>query len=354
MCARNRLKTLAVTILFVVASGIFLVACGGGGNGNGMPDPEPGGGGGEPGDQMRITPLVEYGSFAYFTSPSDDDDAPFGFIVTAKGTSQSEARDAALAECEEDRRSGDSNCQEVLWFRNACGASAVGFLEKAGEPQVTGVGWGTSGSIAEQNAIAACRTAAGGDSIGDSCEIDKSECAQAGSATPTGEASTIPPTGGTPTPPTGGTPTPPPEEEDPPRTYAAYSYATRIGGPPIAILIGRPGESEELVENRVQAECSRSFARGTCEVSIAFSDRGRGEICVAGFRSTNSRNGAYVVGGGVGSSLLSAQRAAERDCESNIGHWNRRVLGHSNVIEVGSCVLSTESSTGGPLSDCSR
>ncbi len=244
MCARNRLKTSAVTTLFVVACGIFLVACGGGDNGNGMPAPAPGGGGGgepggggggepggggggepggggggepggggggEPGGQMRITPLTEYGSLVF--------ERRLGIIhlYGQTGTSQSAASEAALALCRgpavpptipgQAPRQGD--CQEVLRFRNACGTGVVGRL---GNTQVVGVGWGASQSVAGQAAVEACRAAyaaSAADGASGSCrayghggllttiyngkESLETLCARAGSATPSGEASTIPP-----------------------------------------------------------------------------------------------------------------------------------------------------------------
>ena len=246
---RDRLETFAVTIFFVVACGIFLVACGG--NGNGMP---------ENGNQMRITPptsgsgclteevegvqsctqlrhagadcsaipggrrvqqcptssdayrtitecaqathslflysnsldvarerndceqaghsftihkqpsgqqqLVEYGSIAYGIIAAVGSEGGRSTQLTIEtggtGTSRSAARDTALAEC----RAGcgtesacRSSCREVLWFRNACGASASGGGSDAGY-LFTGVGWGASESEAEQKAIAACNRAA--------------------------------------------------------------------------------------------------------------------------------------------------------------------------------------------------
>ena len=203
MCRRSAtyrpLKTLAV----LGATAFFLVACGGGG-GNGKPtppDPTPPGNGEQ---QMRITPLREYGSIAYGIRAAAGSEGgrstQVTITTTSTGTSRSAARDTALAKC----RTGcgtesacRSSCREVLRFRNACGASASGGGSDAGY-LFDGVGWGASESVAERNAIAACNRAAStkeGASGNESCKIiddvGNAFCAKAGSATPSGEASTI-------------------------------------------------------------------------------------------------------------------------------------------------------------------
>ena len=200
MCRRSvtykPLKTLAV----LGATAFFLVACGGGG-GNGKPDPTPPENGEQ---QMRITPLREYGSIAYgirAAAGSEGGRSTQAIITTTStGTSRSAARDTALAKC----RTGcgtesacRSSCREVLRFRNACGASASGGGSDAGY-LFDGVGWGASESVAERNATAACNRAAStkeGASGNESCKIiddvGNAFCAKAGSATPSGEASTI-------------------------------------------------------------------------------------------------------------------------------------------------------------------
>lgn len=125
-----------------------------------------------------ITPdLNEYGSAAFRATTSR-----WGGYGIANNTSRAEARADALSVC-------GSDCQEVLWFRNACGAIA-----KSTDNTRGGAGWGTSESSAGEEAIAACSRAGG-----QGCRVATSSegkpailCAQAGSATPTGEAVRIP------------------------------------------------------------------------------------------------------------------------------------------------------------------
>lgn len=60
-------------------------------------------------------------------------------------TSRSEAQSRAMSECR--RHAGD--CVNAVWFRNACGALAVG-------PQAYGAGWGTNRKLAERSALQSC------------------------------------------------------------------------------------------------------------------------------------------------------------------------------------------------------
>ena len=257
MCRRSAtyrpLKTLAV----LGATAFFLVACGGGG-GNGKPtppDPTPPENGEQ---QMRITPLVEYGSIAYGIRAAGGSEGgrsnQLAFTNTSTGTSRSAARDTALAKC----RTGcgtesacRSSCREVLRFRNACGASASGGGADAGY-QFDGVGWGASESVAERNAIAACNRAAstkGGASGNESCKIiddvGNAFCAKAGSATPSGEASTIAAIshwtpGSTPTPTSGN-------------SYGSYAFS--ISGPAWGIGGSGVGNSQSSARNAALARC---------------------------------------------------------------------------------------------------
>jgi hypothetical protein len=64
------------------------------------------------------------------------------------------AENAALANC----RQHATDCSVPIWFRNACGALAVG-------PNGYGSGWGTSRSIAERLALKICRQNSGGCTI---------------------------------------------------------------------------------------------------------------------------------------------------------------------------------------------
>jgi hypothetical protein len=60
--------------------------------------------------------------------------------------SRSAAEDVALSNCR--KHAGD--CIVPLWFRNACGALAVG-------ASGYGTGWGTSRNLAESQALRVCR-----------------------------------------------------------------------------------------------------------------------------------------------------------------------------------------------------
>jgi len=72
---------------------------------------------------------------------------------------QADAEAAALANC----RKHASDCLVPVWFRNACGALAVG-------PRGYGSGWGTDQSIAEGYALQTCRQ------YSDSCVIQRWVC----------------------------------------------------------------------------------------------------------------------------------------------------------------------------------
>ena len=258
------LKTLAVTILFVVACGIFLVACGGG-NGNGMPDPErtePERT--EPEEDMRITPPREYGSLAFGISRNSAQEQT-GWDVTRTGTSRSAARDAALAVCRTPLNEGQtiSGCREVLWFRNACGSIAANAIVYP-HPRIFGVGWGASESVAEQKAIAAC-SAAGGkdcairtsqDSEGNSS--NRTVCAKAGSAAPSGEASMIPPLPSSPE---------DPEQPTPLREYGSMAFSMN----PWGWSGGFGSISPTAARDGAVAACERACSDcGTCREVLSF------------------------------------------------------------------------------------
>ena len=116
--------------------------------------------------------LNEYGSFAF---PMDPWGTEWTNIV---GTSRTAARDEAVASC-------GSGCQEVLWFRNACGS-----LAWSSSGHIAGVGWGETESDAQESAIDRCHAQEGKE-----CSVVAADtvCAKAGSATPSGQPSPIPP-----------------------------------------------------------------------------------------------------------------------------------------------------------------
>ena len=89
-----------------------------------------------------------YGAIAY--SPST---GATGYSYDHYTRADAEA--GALNEC--GKRASD--CQLPLWFRNACGALAVG---SGGS---WGTGWGTSRGLAERHALATCRKLTSGCSV---------------------------------------------------------------------------------------------------------------------------------------------------------------------------------------------
>jgi serine/threonine-protein kinase len=100
------------------------------------------------GSAGKVEARDNYGAIAY--SPST---GAYGWSYDH--VSQASAVSAALAECSQ--RAGD--CQVPLWFRNACGALAVG------SGGGFGTGWGTSRGIAERYALRVCRQHAGSCSV---------------------------------------------------------------------------------------------------------------------------------------------------------------------------------------------
>jgi hypothetical protein len=96
----------------------------------------------EEGEQKQATNPIEpgnkYGAIAY--SPATGVHA-----LTTDHATQEEAERAALASCAQRAR----DCKVPLWFRNACGALAVG-------PNGYGTGWGVDQGLAESFALQTC------------------------------------------------------------------------------------------------------------------------------------------------------------------------------------------------------
>ena len=103
---------------YLVAAGLLLV-CAGAGSGEALAD--------------------NYGAIAY--SPSTKAYG-WSYDYPSRGAAENEA----LSGC---RRQAD-DCTVPLWFRNACGALAIG-------SDGYGTGWGTDRGIAEQQALGVCR-----------------------------------------------------------------------------------------------------------------------------------------------------------------------------------------------------
>ncbi len=96
----------------------------------------------------------QFGAIAY--SPSKG-----AYAVTYDRPSQADAEAGALAEC----RSRAEDCESSVWFRNACGALAVG---KDGG---WGTDWGNDRPAAEANAINMCQR------YTSDCSVLRSVCA---------------------------------------------------------------------------------------------------------------------------------------------------------------------------------
>lgn len=110
-----------------------------------------------PTNEPTMPPLTSdlYGAIA--RSPSTQDK---GYSWNFR--SQESAEQRAIKECA--GVSGATDCQVLLWFRNACGSIAES--EEGG----TGTGWGVTEEIAETNAIQLCST------VGSGCKIMHTFC----------------------------------------------------------------------------------------------------------------------------------------------------------------------------------
>lgn len=99
-----------------------------------------------------------HGSIAF--SQLGDGGYAFGIAWNAQG--REEARRSAVEEC--GRRGGGGGCSEAGWFRNACGAIAIG------DGNGYGTGWGETDGEAESSALSNCRSA------NRNCQVAMSRC----------------------------------------------------------------------------------------------------------------------------------------------------------------------------------
>ena len=105
-----------------------------------------------------------YGSIAY----TQTSDGGYAGGMAWNAESRANARQSAIQEC---RWMGGGNaCREVGWFRNACGAIAIG--DNSGY----GTGWGDSSSAAERAAMNNCRSGNNG------CRVEVSRCTELSTA----------------------------------------------------------------------------------------------------------------------------------------------------------------------------
>ena len=109
---------------------------------------------------MQAQAQNRYGSIAF----SQQSDGGYEWGITWNAESREAARSRAVAGC---RSEGGRDCSEIFWFRNTCGALAIG----------SGNGWGAgSGATtvkAQRGALEKCRT------TNRDCQIAVSRCAVA-------------------------------------------------------------------------------------------------------------------------------------------------------------------------------
>ena len=99
-----------------------------------------------------------YGSIVF----SQEYNGGYAWGIAWSYDSRSSARNQATNEC---RSQGGTSCGEIGWFRNACGALAIG------DNNGYGVGWAESPRGAENQAISGCR------SYNSNCRLAVSRCA---------------------------------------------------------------------------------------------------------------------------------------------------------------------------------
>ncbi len=100
-----------------------------------------------------------YGSIVF----SQESGGGYAWGMAWSYDSRSSARKRAISEC---RSRNGTGCGEISWFRDACGALAIG------DNNGYGSGWGTSISLAEDYALQSCRNA------NRNCRITISRCAR--------------------------------------------------------------------------------------------------------------------------------------------------------------------------------
>jgi hypothetical protein len=95
-----------------------------------------------------------FGAISYSASDGAD-----GYSYNYNSQAEAEAR--ALAEC---RGYGGTDCQILVWFRNACGAMATA------PSGAYGSGWGTTTGLAEAAALDTCEQS------GNGCKVKRWVC----------------------------------------------------------------------------------------------------------------------------------------------------------------------------------
>ena len=100
-----------------------------------------------------------HGSIAF----SQDDDGAYAWGIAWSFDSAAGAQSEALGQC---REYGGRQCAQAGWFREACGALAIGSVNGYG------TGWGATTAEAERDALAQCRA------VNDDCRIEVARCSQ--------------------------------------------------------------------------------------------------------------------------------------------------------------------------------
>ena len=193
------------------------------------------------------------------------------------------ARDRATREC---RSTGSRNCTEGGWFRNACGALAIG------DENGYGTGWGDSIALAESSAMSNCRAA------NQNCRVEEARCAGDTTLAKRQEPKPVKPKrqdrGG--------------YRRD---GYGVVSHSTSDSGGLDVVSFAwfgpDAGEDERrAARNRAVQECRRKSSSGVCGESLIFYP------CLAWI----------VTGFGAGDSLAEAEREIVSACEGS-GHPSR-------------------------------
>ena len=218
---------------------------------------------------MQAQAQNRYGSIAF----SQQTDGGYDWGITWNFESREAARNRAMAGC---RSEGGRNCSEIFWFRNTCGALAIG----------GGNGWGTGSGetalAAQRGALGKCRAR------NRDCRIAVSRCANASSTT-TAESLTF----------SSGR-----EQRKREDRYGSIAFSQQADGG-YQWGIAWDFESREAARNRAMAECRSEGGRHCSEILR--------------FRNTC---GALAIGGangwgtGGGETALAAQREALGKCRA--------------------------------------
>ena len=100
---------------------------------------------------------AQHGSIAF----SQEFDGSYAWGIAWDYVNAVNATERSINEC---RRNGGTNCMEAGWFKNACGALAIG------DDNGYGAGWGDTSTEAKRDALRQCRAS------NDNCRIEVARC----------------------------------------------------------------------------------------------------------------------------------------------------------------------------------